>query len=74
MNLFLTPNEIQEITNKVYKSAQVRALRAIGIEHRVRADGTPLVLRAHIENLLGKNVKTTESSTRHSQPNWEALQ
>ena len=43
----------------------------MGIEHKLRPDGSVAVLRAHVERALGlneavKNMKTIE-------PNWSAL-
>lgn len=44
MAMFLTPDEIQELTGKIKPAAQIRALRAMGIHHHVRPDGKPVVL------------------------------
>lgn len=45
MSLALTPDELFELTHKRRPSAQVVALRAMGIDHRVRPDNTVYVLR-----------------------------
>lgn len=66
MNLCLTPEELQELTGRERPSAQVKALRGMGIEHRVRPDGTAFVLRAHLLNSGSAKVRTRE-------PNWSAL-
>lgn len=51
--MFLTPEELVELTHRTRYGAQVRMLRAMGIEHRQRADGSVVVVRAHVEQLLG---------------------
>lgn len=63
--LFLDSDEIRELTHRHRRSAQVEALRTIGIEHRTRPDGTLIVLRAHVEQLLGANPAAI------SAPDWE---
>lgn len=72
--LFLTPQEIDELTDRHGKHRRVAtqraALRAMGIEHRVRPDGSIAVLRAHVENLLGA---PDSGKVPDAQPNFEAL-
>ncbi|MEO8007130.1 MAG: DUF4224 domain-containing protein [Betaproteobacteria bacterium] len=51
--MFLSNHELAELTNRQRRTAKVRALRVMGIEHRVRSDGTVAVLRSHVEHLLG---------------------
>lgn len=67
--LFLTRNELIELTGYKRSGAQLRALRQMGIEHRIRPDGAILVLRSHIESLLGGHKPTTASE----EPDWSAL-
>jgi len=43
----------------------------MGIVHTVRADGRPLVLRAHLNKKMGAEPDTR--AIKPSQPNWEAL-
>lgn len=71
ITMFLTGDEVRALTKRVQYSAQVRVLRAMGIEHRMRPDGSLAVLRAHIEQIFGgfsdrKKLQTVE-------PNWGAL-
>ena len=54
--MFLRNEEIVALTNRQRSAAQVRALRTMGIEHRVRPDGTVAILRSHVEYLLGYSV------------------
>jgi hypothetical protein len=63
--MILTPEELAALTGKVRRDAQVRALRFMGIDHKVRPDGTVAVLRSHAEKVLGGEqpsgkVKRTE--------------
>lgn len=41
--MFLTPDQLHELTGYTRKSAQVRWLRKNGVQHYVRADGRPSV-------------------------------
>lgn len=66
--MFLTPEELVELTHRQRPAAQIRALRAMGIEHRVRPDGKPVVLRAHVEALLG----AAKPPKRRGDPDWSA--
>ena len=52
-SMFLRNEEIVALTNRQRYAAQVRALRTMGIEHRIRPDGTVAILRSHVEHLLG---------------------
>jgi hypothetical protein len=46
-------------------------LSKMGIEHRLRPDGSVAVLRSHVESVLsGKSDKKTKTAT---EPNWGAL-
>lgn len=66
--LFLTDNEVRELTRRERYSAQVRALRRMGIDHRIRPDGSVLVLRSHVESLFSGHVASNDQ-----EPNWGAL-
>jgi len=69
--MFLTREEIRGLTTRIQYSAQVKILRAMGIEHRVRPDGSVAVLRLHVEQLLGGESKQRCESNK--EPNWGAL-
>ena len=69
--MFLTREEIRGLTTRIQYSAQVKILRAMGIEHRVRPDGSVAVLRMHVEQLLGGESKQRNESIK--EPNWGAL-
>lgn len=63
-SLVLTDAEIRAVTRKQRPSAQVRVLRAMGIAHRIRPDGSVLVLR---ESLLDQ---PPEATVQESEINW----
>jgi hypothetical protein len=54
--MLLSPAEIRELTGRSRRDAQARALRGMGIEHKVRPDGTIAVSRAHVERVLGGEI------------------
>lgn len=68
--MICTPAELYEITHRIRPSAQARMLRAMGIAFIPRCDGTVVVLRSHVEHLLGGAKGTTIKTT---EPNWKAL-
>jgi len=69
---FLTKDEVAEMTGRIQRSAQTRELTHMGVIHKLRADGSVLVLRAHVEQLLGYQA-STEAKEPHFEPNWAAL-
>lgn len=69
--MILNKSELIELTGRRIKSAQVRALRFMGIEHKIRPDGSVVVLRAHVEKVLGLKEPTTKSV--EIEPNWDAI-
>lgn len=69
--MFLTREEICGLTARIQYSAQIKILRAMGIEHRARPDGSVAVLRLHVEQILGGESKQRTESVK--EPNWGAL-
>lgn len=51
--IYLTIEELREITGRVKYSAQIRYLRSQGFTVIPRADGRPLVSRSHFETMMG---------------------
>jgi hypothetical protein len=68
MSLFLTDEEIQDLTERKRRSAQIRWLQRNGIKHTLSADGHPRVLRSHLERILGGSSRPAAT-----QPNADAL-
>lgn len=69
--LILTEQEIQALTGRQRRPAQLRALKWMGIEHRVRPDGSIAVLREHVQNVLGLTPQRSQGTTH--EPDWSAL-
>jgi hypothetical protein len=61
----LTAGELAELTGKRRPSAQRRALRFMAIDHKLRPDGSLVVLR---EQLSGKDG--LKSPVKRTEPNW----
>lgn len=70
--MFLTPDEITELTRRQQRAAQRAVLNALGIIHKVRPDGSIAVLHAHIEKEFG-GAPAASKAKGPRQPNWEAL-
>ena len=69
--IILTKDELRELTQRNHCRAQVVVLRHMGIEHRIRPDGSVVVLRAHVEHLLGG--REPSASPQDVEPDWSAL-
>lgn len=67
--MFLTPDEIAELTGRKLHKAQRTVLNHLGIQHMVRPDGSLVVLRSHVEKSLGEE----SSSAKLPEPNWAAI-
>jgi len=51
--IFLTREELQGVTGRAQNAAQIRALCEMGIDFKIRPDGSPLVSRLAYERALG---------------------
>ena len=65
--MFLTDEEIADLTQRTRRPAQSSVLTFMGIDHKLRPDGSIAVLRAHVERQLGEGAilkvrKKTEPS------------
>lgn len=60
------------MTERRVCTAQVKVLKAMGIEHRVRPDGSVAILRAHITKVFDGHVEN-QAKNKHVVPNWEAM-
>jgi len=69
--LVLTPEELVALTGKRRYRAQSRALSRMGISHRLRPDGFPVVSRAHFEEIMG--AESTARPATASEPDWSAM-
>jgi di/tripeptidase len=70
--MFLNDTEIADLTKRKRAKAQQKQLNAMGIQHKVRADGSLVILRAHVDTVLGGQTQVPRQR-QSRQPNWEAL-
>lgn len=68
---FLTREKLHELTGKKTNPAILRSLKFMGIEHKIRPDGFPIVPTNHVEKILDGHPLV--SSRIKSKPNFEAL-
>ncbi|MGZ8339161.1 MAG: DUF4224 domain-containing protein [Telluria sp.] len=71
--LFLTADELKEMTQRVQRSAQARILNSVGVVYRTRADGSLLVLRRRVEEIFSVSTCQDNTPKRDFIPNWAAL-
>lgn len=72
MTMFLTKDELKELTGHVRAHAQAKELDKMGIEYKPRGDGSLAVLRSHVEKEFGL-LQQKPANKKSFQPNWEAL-
>lgn len=70
-DLTLTDDELVSLTRRHRPSAQCRALRHMGIEHRRRPDGSVAVDRSHYASLLGIVANAKVTPVKRAEINWE---
>lgn len=66
--LFLTDEEMVELTGAKRKTTQIRWLAQHRYPHEINANGAPKVLRCYLERRLGESTKLPGN-----QPNFGAL-
>ncbi len=72
-SMFLDHEEIKGLTNSSRLDAQTKALRAMGIEHKVRPDGSIAILRYHITKVFDGNPDPSRKPVKVVEPNWDAI-
>lgn len=70
--MILTHEQLIALTGRSRKDAQVKNLRFMGIEYRLRPDGSIAVSSAHVEQVLGF-VAPKEARRESFEPNWSVL-
>jgi len=70
---FLRTAEVISLTGRTRRDAQVRVLRGMGIEHKVRPDGSVAVLRPYINQAFGGIGAAAGAQEKEVEPDWEAV-
>jgi hypothetical protein len=71
--MILSHDELIELTGKRTKPAQTQALKFMRIEYRMRPDGSPVVLRSHVEKLLGAQILSKPTSDFSITPDFSKV-
>ena len=69
--MILSEAEIRELTGRLQRKAQARALAAMCIECKSRPDGSLVVSRAHVEAVLGGVLSSVKG--RKTQPDFSMV-
>lgn len=67
-SLYVMHDELRLICGRTKKSKQIEWLKSRRIKHTTNAYGQPVVLRAHLESVLGNEKVSTGAG-----PNWEGM-
>lgn len=65
--MFLTDQELTELTGKRQNAARIRVLNSMRVQHKIRPDGSIAVLRAHVERIFGEKKSNPKMEW---QPAW----
>lgn len=68
--LFLTPDELIELTHRRRGDAQSRELNLMSIPHKIRGDGSVAVLKALVDKEFGLSDKAQK---KRIEPNWDQI-
>lgn len=58
--MFLTDEEVAQLTGRRRRKLQIEVLRTMGIEHRRRPDGSLAVSRSHVDRIFGSNANNAK--------------
>jgi hypothetical protein len=72
IDMFLSPDELIELTGRRRRDAQVTQLNKMGIVYKVRADGTVVVLTAHVSKEFDGDLASVKKANS-TEPNWAAV-
>ncbi len=72
-SMFLDHEEVKRLTNSTGRDAQSKALRAMGIVHKIRPDGSIVILRDHINKIFGGDSASNRKPIKNQEPNWDAI-
>lgn len=71
-DIFLTADELVGLTGRLRSSAQKKALHMMGVDFLIRPDGSLVVSRRHVEELLGARPEKVKKKPPN-EPNWAAM-
>lgn len=69
--MVLDKTDIEQLTGRKHRDAQRRVLVALGIEHKLRPDGSLAVSAAHAEQVL--SGEAPRKVVKRHEPNWDAI-
>jgi hypothetical protein len=70
--MFLSREDVIELTGRKVRTAQVKELNRMGIVHKVRGDGSVAVLTSHVEKVLDGGTATAKTA-RPTEPDWSSM-
>lgn len=71
--MFLTDDQIVQLTKRTQHRAQSNVLNALGIDHKQRPDGTLVVLSSHVEKVLDSTLATAKLKAKKNEPDWAMI-
>lgn len=66
--MFLDDAELTGLTGKRRNDARIRMLNGMGVQHKIRPDGSIAVLRTHVQRVFGE--KAASAKIKEWQPAW----
>ncbi len=71
--MFLTEDEVKELTGMSRRASQAKVLNSLGIIHKTRPNGSLVILRSHVEQVLSGG-KSEEKHRWATEPNLKAFE
>lgn len=68
--MFLTADELTQLTKRKRSASQLKVLNAMGIDHARRPDGSVVVLRTVVEKVLDSTLATAKITVKKNEPDW----
>lgn len=72
MTFMLSQQELKELTGHSRSDAQARELKFMGIEHKIRRDGSVAVSKDHCESVLSGDKRHLRKAKNDEKINWDA--
>jgi hypothetical protein len=68
--MFLSTEELIQLTGRRQGAAQIKILRFMGIEHKIRPDGSVAVLEEHVKSEMGMSDELPRQKNEWI-PSWK---